>query len=155
MSTAYSAWNTTKSYISPLSSFSAALDQQVRQSIAASDLNIPVPIQCQLAPGRRGRRELAGHVHRHAAGGLILELEPNSPSASLVSQSGVDEETLLGVLANSVPAVSAPRRASMLWLMPPCNANRELTGYDRVMVLQVLTRTATARSSERPRDPAA
>jgi chemotaxis family two-component system sensor kinase Cph1 len=116
----------------PLSNLSPALDQQVRQSIAASDLNIPVPIQCQMS-GETGRRELAGHVHRHAAGGLILELEPTNKGAALVPQSGVDESTLLAVLADSVQQFSNASSINAL-ADAAVQRYRELTGYDRVMV---------------------
>jgi light-regulated signal transduction histidine kinase (bacteriophytochrome) len=115
-----------------LSKLSPALDQQVRQSIAASDLSVPVPVQCVLTL-KTGRREFAGHVHRHAAGGLILELEPIGQGVAPVAQSGVDEQTLLALLGDTVQQFSNASSINVL-ADAAVQRYRELTGYDRVMV---------------------
>ncbi len=116
----------------PLANLSASLVQQIRQATAASDLSMPMPIQCQIASSS-GRREFAGHVHRHPAGGLILELEPSSPGIAAVPQSGVDEQILLAALADAVQQFS---NASNIGALSDAAVRRyrDLTGYDRVMV---------------------
>ena len=116
----------------PLAALSPSLEQQVRQSMASSDLSVPMPVQIQL-PHTLGRREFSGLVHRHPGGGLILELEPISKGVTQVPQSGVDEKTLLATLGDAVQQFSNASNVATLADVA-VQRYRELTGYDRVMV---------------------
>lgn len=90
----------------------------------------PLPLACTIV---RGHAPLAldGTVHRHAGGGLVVELEPvpGSSESGYQSVPVIDREAIAGAVKKFS---SAPSIASLSDAVVDCV--RRHTGYDRVMV---------------------
>jgi light-regulated signal transduction histidine kinase (bacteriophytochrome) len=115
-----------------LSAAGGNLVQQLRQIMQLHDLAEPRPLRCN-TESEGGRTEFEGIAHRHPAGGLILELEPQE--ATVHSNVPFDRggRLLQRRLATAVHRFSsATSIAALSEAVVQCF--RELAGYDRVMV---------------------
>ncbi len=93
----------------------------------------PVALQCQVNPDGRAR-QLEGSLHRHPAGGLVLELEPvHLADAAGPAAVALDADALGRQLADGVQRFTAAASLGTL-ADAVVQVFRELTGYDRVMV---------------------
>jgi two-component system, chemotaxis family, sensor kinase Cph1 len=103
------------------------IEEQVRRLVRTNILSIPLPFRCRTRHGDEVR-SFVGTAHRHASGGLIIELEPAGADTGM---SG-DDAALPRALAAAVEQIGgAPDEASL------CDAVvshvRALARYDRVM----------------------
>ena len=109
------------------------LDACVARWLADAPQPEPRPLAITL-PTPAGPRLLEGALHRHPAGGLVLELEPVDPPApGQVAPLTLDHTTLMASIAAAVQRFSAASTVSTL-ADAVVQAFRNLTGYDRVMV---------------------
>jgi chemotaxis family two-component system sensor kinase Cph1 len=117
----------------PLESLGGDLADEVRRLAGAADLAEPVPLRCHVGTSRDARREFEGNLHRHAGGGLIVELEPLSPPAGLPAAASLGASDLQERLAAAVQRFSSAPNVGVL-ADAAVKVVRELTGFDRVMV---------------------
>ncbi|WP_293367968.1 GAF domain-containing protein [Nevskia sp.] len=113
-----------------LASLGGNLAGQLRDLDPGIDLAEPLPLACTVA--RDGATvALDGTVHRHAGGGLIVELElrDGDPLSRYESTGSVDHADMAAAVKKFS---SAPTIASLSEAVVACV--REQTGYDRVMV---------------------
>ncbi len=113
----------------PLAVLGAAVAAQVA-ALRDSPLVEPVPLAVLTDDGRR----FEGGVHRHAGGGLVVELEPvDPPAAGTPAAINLEPAALMERLSNGVQRFT---NAASLGTLSDAIAQvvRDLTGYDRVMV---------------------
>ncbi len=102
-------------------------------ALARDSLHEPVALQCQVAPGGATRR-LEGALHRHAGGGLVVELEAiDPPTPGVAPAIALSAELLTERLAAGVQRFTAAASLGTL-ADSMVQVFRDLTGYDRVMV---------------------
>jgi chemotaxis family two-component system sensor kinase Cph1 len=91
----------------------------VRAHLGDSLERIPVAVRCRVGPSQA---ELDGFIHRPPGGGLVIELEPSSPSVDLAE-----------IVCDGLRTVSATASLKAL-----CDETakifKDIAGYDRVMV---------------------
>jgi len=115
----------------PVAELGGDIDVRLRALLAAATADEPVPLRCHVA--REGRRHaFEGCLHRHPAGGVIVELEAELPDASSVA-AGLGREPLREQLLTAVQRFSAAASIGTL-ADAVVTAFRQMTGYDRVMV---------------------
>lgn len=105
---------------------------RLRHLQATQDLTEPVPVHCTLRLAGVLRR-FEGSAHRHAGGGLIVELEPVRSEGAGLPTAELSHEVLMRSVSAAVHRFSA---ASSLGALADAVAQcvHDLTGYDRVMV---------------------
>jgi chemotaxis family two-component system sensor kinase Cph1 len=115
----------------PLAELAGTLDAEV-QRLAEAALDEPQPLQCRISVDGQ-LRDFEGQLHRHAAGGLVVELEPLDPPAGAAPLAGLEPALLQDRLAAAVRRFSA---ASSIGVLADAAVQviRDLTGFDRVMV---------------------
>jgi len=116
----------------PLPRLGGDLAERVRALAHGADLQAPAPLRAWVGPAEAPRR-FEGTAHRHAGGGLVLELEPLDDLPGIAAGLDVPADRLAATLAAAVQRISAAPSIGVL-----CDALaqvvRDLTGYDRVMV---------------------
>jgi two-component system, chemotaxis family, sensor kinase Cph1 len=117
----------------PLDAMGGNLADQVAHLQRVADLTEPVPLSCWVqSPGRA--RPVEGHLHRHAGGALIVEVEPvDSPAPGQPEAHDLPPAALASTLSAAVQRFSAASSFGAL-ADAVVQVFRDLTGYDRVMV---------------------
>ncbi len=116
-----------------LSDLGGNVEAHVHAVIAERDVSVPQPIHCLV--GNTEAFQLAafeGLVHRHAGGGVVVELEPVRPineGGDVAAASGSLESRLSRMVEriSESPSIAALSDTVV-------NILRDMTGYDRVMV---------------------
>jgi light-regulated signal transduction histidine kinase (bacteriophytochrome) len=117
----------------PLGAMGGDLAAKVSQLQRVADLTEPAPLQA-CVEGKGPPHPLEGHVHRHAGGALIVELEPvDAPADGQPSAHALPPAVLASTLSAAVQRFSAAPTVGTL-ADAVVQVFRELTGYDRVMV---------------------
>ncbi len=109
------------------------IDAHVHAVIADRDVSVPQPVRCLV--GNTETLQLAafeGLVHRHAGGGIVVELEPVR-AIDDVTDTSVASDSFESRLSRMVERISeSPSIATLSDTV--VNILRDMTGYDRVMV---------------------
>lgn len=108
------------------------LEARVRALMQAGDLAEPRPLHCHL-DGTARERAFEGALHRHPAGGLVLELEPEHAADGVLDRIECEPDALRDLLAAAVERFSSAPTIPVL-ADAVVQSVRELAGYDRVMV---------------------
>ncbi len=117
-----------------LAAFGGDIAERVAHLRATADLAEPVALQCSVTDATRTRRGFEGALHRHAGGGLVLELEPSDhPAPGIPAATELGSAPLSAALSSAVQRFGAAPTVGLL-ADAVVQVFRELTGYDRVMV---------------------
>jgi chemotaxis family two-component system sensor kinase Cph1 len=115
----------------PLFSLGGDLPERVAQLQRSAALGEPVVLQGTLGASRQ---RFEGALHRHAGGGLVLELEPaDAPTPGTPTAQGLDAPVMAAALSAAVQRFGAAPTVGVL-ADSVVQVIRELTGYDRVLV---------------------
>jgi len=116
----------------PVAVLAGDIDAQVRRLVAEFDLTEPQPLNCRVGDDG-ARRSLEGTLHRHAGGGLVVELDPvaaRRPDAAPLDPYDAELEQCLAEAVQRISAASSiPALAEAV-----VQSVRDMIGYDRVMV---------------------
>ena len=108
--------------------------ERVAHLRATADLAEPVALQCSVMDATHSRRGFEGALHRHTAGGLVLELEPSErPAPGIPAPVELASSQLSAALSSAVQRFGAAPTMGLL-ADAVVQVFRDLTGYDRVMV---------------------
>jgi light-regulated signal transduction histidine kinase (bacteriophytochrome) len=115
----------------PVAALGGDIAPQIRRLVRAGALEARAPLRCRIAHGEWSRA-FEGIAHRHAGGGLIVELESLERAAAAAGMHGRDarlEHRLAAAMQRFSAATSIGALAEAV-----VQSIRELNGYDRVMV---------------------
>ncbi|HUN91892.1 MAG TPA: GAF domain-containing protein [Burkholderiaceae bacterium] len=124
----------------PLRVLGGDIEREVRRLAANLGGEARVALSCELAGEARrpeepmgSSRRVEGTVHRHPAGGLILELEPIGRRPGAAEVVDYERQALLDHIATAVQGLGEASNVGAL-ADAVVRVFRDLTGYDRVMV---------------------
>lgn len=117
----------------PLAQLGGDAAERVAQLVAGADLREPVALPCHLGALGQG---FDGALHRHAGGGLVLEIEPLAPRTG--RHAPPQAQHLAPDVLNEALRAAVQRfgAAPTLGVLADATVQviRDMTGYDRVVV---------------------